>query len=180
VASVCADTVDKGVQAKLRKCVGVDFSNKNVTGKATSRDFETGQTTDAFSGATIFGSPAQAQDRFEQEAAIMSGSKVEDCFTKLFQGLFQGSADYKVGEVDVGELRITTPGNIEKAKGWQIAIPLELTSGASKGTSATEYTELVALLNKDALALVSTLAAVTPFDPMLRDQLVKTVAGRMP
>lgn len=173
------DPVDKGVQANLRKCVGVDFSTKNVTGEATSRDFATGQTTDASSGATIVGSPAQAQDRFEQAAAIMSGSKVKDCATKLFQGLFQGSADYKVGEVDVGELRITAPENVEKAKGWQIVIPLEVTSGASKGVSATAYIDLVTLLNNDALAQVSTLDVLTPFDPMLRDQLVKTVAARM-
>ena len=63
----------------------------------------------------------------------MSGSKVKDCATKLFQGLFRGSADYKVGEVGVGELRITVPENVEKARGWQMVIPLEVTSGASKG-----------------------------------------------
>ena len=155
------------------------FSNQNVTGKATSRDFATGQTTDASSGATIFGSPDQAQQRFEQAAASLSGSKAKDCVTKLFQGLFQGSADYKIGEADVGELRVTAPENVEKAGGWQIVIPFERTSGASKGISATQYIELVTLLNNDALALVSTLNALTPFDPMLRDQLVKTVAGRM-
>jgi hypothetical protein len=174
------DPVDKGVQANLRKCVGIDFSTQNVTGKATSRDFgKTGQTTDAYSGATIVGSPAQAQDRFEQEEAIMSGSKVTDCATKLFQGLFQGSADYKVGEVDVGELRITVPENVEKARGWQFAILLVVTSGASKGSPAIAYIDFVELLNNDALAQVSTLDSPTPFDPMLRDQLVRTVAARM-
>jgi hypothetical protein len=78
------DPVDKGGQANLRKCVGVDFFPQNVTGKATSPDFATGQTTDASSGATIVGSPAQAQDSFEQAAAVMSGPKVRDCVTKLF------------------------------------------------------------------------------------------------
>jgi hypothetical protein len=58
-------------------------------------------------------------------------------------------------------------------------IPLEATSGASKGISVPEYIDLVALLNNDALALVSTVSALTPFDPTLRDQLVKTVAERM-
>jgi hypothetical protein len=173
------DPVDKGGQANLRKCVGVDFFPQNVTGKATSPDFATGQTTDASSGATIVGSPAQAQDSFEQAAAVMSGPKVRDCVTKLFQGLFQGSADYRVGEVEVAELRITAPENVEKAMGWQFAVLLVVTSGASKGSPVIAYIDLVTLLNNDALALVSTLDSPTPFDPMLRDQLVKTVAARM-
>jgi hypothetical protein len=174
-----SDPVDKGVQANLQKCVGVDFSTKNVTGKAASPDFGTGQWTDASSGATIVGSPAEAQQWFEQAAAIWRGSKVKDCVTKLFQGVFQGSADYKVGEADVGELPITAPQNVEKAQGWRIMIPLEATSGANKGISVPAYIDLVTLLNNDDLALVSTLDVLTPFDPTLRDQLVKTVAARM-
>jgi hypothetical protein len=110
------DPEDKGGQAKLGKCLGVDFSNQNVTGKANSRDFATGQTTGAFSGATIVSSAAQAQDRFEQGVATISGSKAKDCVTKVFQRVFRGSADYKTGEADIGELRITAPENVEKAR----------------------------------------------------------------
>jgi len=76
-------------------------------------------------------------------------------------------------------LRITAPENVEKAMGWQFAVLLVVTSGASKGSPVIAYIDLVTLLNNDALALVSTLDSPTPFDPMLRDQLVKTVAARM-
>jgi hypothetical protein len=166
---------DKSGQAKFRKCLGVDYSNLNFTGDATSRDFKTGEATEASSEAQIAGSAAQAEDGFKQFATSLNSPKVKDCITKLIPK----SSDYKLGEVDVGELRIATPSNVEKAKGWQIVLPLEVTSGAGKGISATAYIDIVALLKNDAVTSIQTVDVLTPFDSMLRDQLVKTVAGRM-
>jgi hypothetical protein len=166
---------DVGGDAKFRKCLGVDFSSLNLTGDAKSRDFAMGDTTEASSEAQIAGSAAQAQKAFQQFASSMSRPKVKDCVKKLIPK----SSDYKIGDIDVGELRMTLPSDVEKAKGWEIVVPFDVTSGAGKGISATAYIDLVALLKDDALATKDTSDVLTPFDSTLRDQLVKTVAGRM-
>src|SRR5262249_12560647 len=166
---------DRGGQAKFRKCLGVDYSSINLTGDARSRDFAKGDTAQASSEAQIAGSAAQARQGFEQFATSMNGSKVKDCVKKLIPK----SSDYKVGNVDVGQLRATPPANVDEAKTWQIVIPLEVTSGTGKGITATAYIDFVALLKDDAITTVEGLDVFTPFDSALRDHLVKTVAGRM-
>jgi hypothetical protein len=72
---------------------------------------------------------------------------------------------------------VQTPIFDELALSWRP--PQRRASGASKGISATAYADLVALLKNDVVASVSTFDVLTPFDSTLRDQLVKTVAGRM-
>jgi hypothetical protein len=166
---------NRGGQARFRRCVGVDYSSINLTGTARSRDFAMGQATEASSEAQIAATASQAQQGFQQLVAGMNGSKVKDCVEKLIPK----SSDYKIGDVDVGELRMTAPANVEKAKAWQIVIPLEVTSGASKGVSATAYLDFIALLKNDAVTTVETSDVITPFDPTLREGLVKTVAARM-
>jgi hypothetical protein len=146
-----------------------------VTGDARSRDFAMGQSTEASSGVQITASASQAQQGFQELATGMSGPKVKDCVKKLLPR----SSDYKIGDVDVGELRMTKPANVEKGKAWQLVIPLEVTSGAGQGITATAYLDFVALLKGDAVATVETSDVLTPFDPALRDDLVTAVAGRM-
>jgi hypothetical protein len=166
---------DVGGERKFRKCLGVDFSNLTLTGDATSRDFAMGDSTEASSDAQITGSSAQAREGFRELATALSSNAVKDCVTKLIPH----SSVYKIGEVDAGELRVTSPPGVEKARAWQIVVPVEVTSGASKGLTATAYLDIVALLKGDAVTTVQTSDVLTAFDPTLRDELVRKVAGRM-
>ena len=169
---------DSAADEEFNKCIGTDFSGLTEIGDANSQDFATGDSTEASSEATIFKSDQQAEDGMSELAAGMSGSAVEDCFQDLIEEALRGEKGFKLGEVDIGELSLTTP-DVEEAKAWQIVIPVEITSGAAEGLSANVYIELVALREGDAAATMTTLDVLTEFDPELRNQLVQTVAGRM-
>jgi hypothetical protein len=102
----------------------------------------------------------------------------EDCVKELMEDALEGE-DVKVGEIDVGELSFTPPPRVDQAAAAQVAIPLEVTSGSTKGMSVTVYLDLIHLREGDELVYVSTQDALTPFDSDLRDDLLQAVASRM-
>lgn len=169
---------DEGGQEKFNKCMGVDLSGLTKIGDADSQDFATGQSTQASSSAVIYKSDQQAEDAISEAAAAMSGSAAEGCFQDVVEEALKGEKGLKLGEVDVGELSFTPP-DVDEAKAWQIAIPVEITSGAAEGLSPDVYIELIALREGDMVASVRTQDVLTEFDPELRNQLVQTVADRM-
>ena len=168
----------RAADEEFNRCIGADFSGLTEIGDANSQDFTTGESTDASSEATIFKSDQQAEDGMSELAAGMNGSAAEQCFQDVIEEGFEGEEGFKLGEVDIGELSLTTP-DVEETKAWKIVIPVEITSGAAEGLSPNVYIELVALREGDAAATVTTLDALTEFDPELRNELVQTVAGRM-
>ena len=169
---------DNSGQDKFNKCIGADYSGLTKIGDAESKDFATGESTEASSDATIFKSDQQAEDGMSELAAGMSGSATEDCFQALVEEGLKGEKGYKLGEIDVGELSFTPP-DVEEAEAWQIVVPVEATSGAGEGFSVDAYLELVALREGDTVATVTTNDVLTEFPAELRNQLVQTVAGRM-
>jgi hypothetical protein len=169
---------DQGGQEKFNKCLGVDLSGLTKIGDADSQDFEKGDSTQASSSATIYKSDQQAQDAISEAAAGMSGTAAEGCFQDVVEKAARGEKGFKLGDVDIGELKFTPP-DVDEAKAWQIVIPLEVTSGALKGLSPDVYIELTALREGDTVASVFTEDVLSEFDPALRNQLVQTVAGRI-
>lgn len=168
---------DVAGQKKFRKCLGSDYSKITLTGDARSKNFAIGESTSVTSEAQVTRSAAQAKDRFQQTAKRLEGPAITDCFREAI-GKIPGG-DYKIGEVDVGELRTSLPPNVDAAKAWEIVIPVEVTSGAGKGQSASVYLDAVFLRKGKVVANVQTSDVLSPVNSGLRTKLVQTVARRM-
>ena len=104
----------------------------------------------------------------------------EDCFQQLVEESLEGeeAERFEFGEVDVGQLSIAEPA-VEEFAAWQVAVPVEITSGAGDGLSPSIFLEWVIMREGDAVAFVQTNDVLTQFDPALRATLVEAVAGRM-
>jgi hypothetical protein len=86
--------------------------------------------------------------------------------------------DFEVGDAEFGELSFTPP-SVEEARAWQVAIPIEVTSGEFEGWSDDLYQEFVLLRQGDMLAILGTQDESDPFDPGMRDELLQVLADRM-
>ena len=105
-------------------------------------------------------------------ATGLNGSAAESCFQDLTEEALKGEKGFKLGDVDIGELRFTPP-NVDEAKAWQIVVPVEITSGAAKGFSPDVYLDFVVLREGDSVATVTTEDVFSEFDEELRNQLVQ-------
>jgi hypothetical protein len=168
-------TSDAAAQKKFRKCIGVDLSTVTLTGDASSKDFAKGDNTSASSQAQISETASQAIDGMKRVSRGLSSAETKDCVRK-FIGSTPG---YKVGEIDVGELKVTPPPNVDSAKAWEILVPLEGTSGTANGLSVSVYDDIVYLRKGNIVANVATSDVFSPLDETLRAHLVRTVASRM-
>ena len=175
-AFAVSSSQDKAGQRNLRNCLGVDYSDLTVIGDASSREFVMGENTNADSETQIFASKAQASDALRRFSDGMAGSKIKDCFKRLLEKSVP--SDYRVGEIDVGELSFTSPGGLDDAKAWQIVVPFEPISSAA-GSKSSGYIDLAYLRKGGAIAQVNTSDEVTAFDSELRNHLVRAVARRL-
>jgi hypothetical protein len=169
---------DSGGQEKFNKCVGADYSGLTKTGDADSQDFAKGDSPSASSDATIFRNDQQAEDEMSKLATGFNRIAAEGCFQDLTEEALKDEKGFKLGDVDIGELRFTPP-DVDEAKAWQIVVPVEITSGAAKGFSPDVYLDFVVMREGDAVATVTTEDVFSAFDEDLRNQLVQKVAGRM-
>jgi len=156
----------------------VDYSDLTTTGEAESQDFAMGESMDVSSEARVFETEAEATSSLSEFADGMASDAVEGCIEALVEDSAETDQDFTVGEVDVGELSFTPP-DVDEARAWQIAIPIEVTSGQAKGVSATVYLDIVDLREGDTIVSVQTSDVLTPFDASLRRELVEKVAIRM-
>jgi hypothetical protein len=169
-----AEDQDKA-SSEGRACAGTDFSGFTVTGTAESQEFAKAQA-EASSEASIFESADDAHAAIAEFGQGLGRSTTEDCFRDLLvkAALEEDSGEeYKVGEVDIGELSFSPPA-VEEARVWQIAIPIEV-----QGLAPTVYLDFSLLREGDAVATVTTVDVFDPFDPDLRDDLLKALAGRV-
>jgi hypothetical protein len=173
---------DESGQDKFNRCIGVDYSGLTRIGEAESQDFATGESTEASSTAVIFEDEQQAEDAMKEHSDGLGGTAAEDCFQDLVEEAMRkeggDQGDFKLGEIDIGELSFTPP-DVDEAKAWQIVMPVEITSGVGKGFEPNVYLELVVLREADTVAVLTTQDVLTEFDRDLRDKLVQTMAGRM-
>jgi hypothetical protein len=158
---------------KFRRCIGVNDSAFTFLGDATSDDFVSGEGTAAGSNARVLKDDSEARDAFEALSKGMASAR--DCIQTLLPPL---GKDFKVGNVEVGKLRINPPG-VDEARAWQIAIPVRIIAGTQKGDLETTYIDVVYLRKADVLVRMRTLNLLFPFDSELRAKLLQAVASRM-
>jgi hypothetical protein len=168
-------TDDTAAQKKFRKCLGIDMSKITVTGDASSKDFAKGDNATADSDAWITETVSQARDSLTQLARGLSSTGTKDCV----RDAIGSTPGYQVGEIDVGELKTTSPPEVDETRAWEVVIPVEVTSGTDNGLSVSVYVDLVYLRKGNILASVSTSDVLSPLDDALRAHLVRTVAQRM-
>jgi hypothetical protein len=166
---------DTAGEKKFRKCIGADDSDVTLIGDATSKDFAQGESAEASSEAQITKTADQAAAGMEKLKTGIGGPRTKDCLRDAI-GDTPGA---KVGEIEVGELKATPPTNVDEGQAWEIVVPVELTSGATKGLSASVYIDVVFLRKDNIVGTVSTVDVLSPLDETLRAHLVRTVARRM-
>jgi hypothetical protein len=168
---------DPGGSEKFRECMGMNVSDTTLIGDADSKEFAKEGGTIASSEARILKSAAQAQQGLDRiSKSLADSARAEECLRGVFK---KTPADYKVGEIDVGELSFHRPADVDEAKAWEMLVHLEATSGVMKGQSVPVYLDLTYLRKGDAVTNVQTLDTFSPFDSELRDNLVQAVARRM-
>jgi hypothetical protein len=166
---------DEASDAKTRKCFGIDYSKLTLIGDASSKDFAQGENATASSEAQITKTESDAKAGLQKLATGLEGDKPKDCLRKAIGS----TPGYKVGDIDIGELRTTKPSGVDEARAWEIVIPIEVTSGAGKGLSVSAYADAFYLRKGNVVAHVNTGDVLSPLDETLRDHLVSTVAHRM-
>lgn len=166
---------EQASQEKTRKCFGIDYSNLTLIGEASSKDFAKGDNATASSEVQITKTEEQAKAGLQKLATGLAGEKPKDCLSKAMGS----TPGYKVGEIEVGELKTTKPQGVDEARAWEIVIPIEVTSGPGKGLSVSAYADAVYLREGNVVAHVSTGDVLSPLDEALRNHLVRTVARRM-
>jgi hypothetical protein len=160
---------------KTRKCLGADYSKVTLLGDASSKDFAQGENATASSEAQITKTEAQAKEGLQRVATSLAGAGAKDCFRKAIGS----TPGYKVGDIEVGELKVTSPPNVDEARAWEVVIPVEVTPGTANGLAVSVYSDAVFLRKGNVVAQVSTSDVLSPLDDALRAHLVRTVARRM-
>lgn len=171
-------------EAKIRKCLGVDYSAYTIVAEAGSKDFTNPATvSQASSSSTVFESEGEAEDAIKSFSANNGGRSAEDCFRDVIQqALNQEDARFetesKVLKVDVHELRLARPPEITDASAWKLATVIHDSGGLGEMTT-TDYMDFVTLRKGDSLATLRTDDTSRPADSQLLDALVEALAGRM-
>jgi hypothetical protein len=166
---------DTAGEKKFRKCTGADYSDVTLIADASSKDFAQGESAEASSQAQITKTADEAAEGMRKQKRALGGPGTKDCLRDAI-GDTPGA---KVGDIDVGELKATPPANVDEGQAWEIVVPVELTSGATKGLSASVYIDVVFTRKDNIVGTVSTVDVLSPLDETLRAHLVRTVAGRM-
>jgi hypothetical protein len=166
---------DTAGQKKFCKCIGADYSDVTLIGEASSRDFAQGENAQASSKGQITKTAGQAEDGMRRLARGLAEPGTKDCV----RDAIGGTPGYKVGEIDVGKLKAMLPASVDEGQTWEIVVPVEITSGATKGLSASVYIDFVFLREGNIVGSISTVDVLSPLDDALRAHLVRTVARRM-
>jgi hypothetical protein len=153
-------------QGGTPKCFNLKFNDLTVTGKADSKDFVHGDVTTATSADSIYLNARQAHAAFKRAAS----DRLAKCFSDYMKS--QSTSDVKITRTSFGRLRFPRMG--DESGAYQIAIGLE-----TQGLTPTAYVDLVFIRQERALALLAFIDAFSPFEEQLKEQLARTVAGRM-
>lgn len=153
-------------QGGTPKCFNLKFNDLTVSGKADSKNFVHGEATLATSSAGIYLNEQQARAAFKRAAT----DKLAKCFSDYMQS--QSTSDVKITRTSFGRLRFPQIG--DESAAYQIAIGLE-----SQGLTPTAYVDLVFVRQTRALALLGFVDVFSPFDEQMKEELARTVAGRM-
>lgn len=174
-----ASEEDEADDEAFNDCVGADFSAFTIVGEAESDDFAMGEATEASSLAQVFETEEAAAAAVAEFAQAWSSDAANSCLSDFLVGEFEDD-EFEITGVELGELSFTPPPGLDDASAWQVAVTFEGKAGTqADGVSATGYVDRVLLRKGDATADIRTGDVLTPFDPVLRDELVAAVAERL-
>ena len=103
----------------------------------------------------------------------MSSTKSKDCF----RDAIGSTPGFKVGEIEVGELKFTPPPNVDDARG-KSSSQWKLRPVQPRGCHLV-YADIVYLRKGNIVGSLTTSDVLSPLDDALRAHLVQTVARRM-
>jgi hypothetical protein len=173
-----ADETDEDAEEDFRRCVGVDLSALTIIGEADSDSFAMGSSTEVGSSVAVFESEQMARDAFEARAAAFDSNMADRCLTELIGD--PEDEDLEFGELEVSAVSSRAPEGVDDAGAWQLVLPVQGVSGTeSEGVSANAYVDVVTLRVGDTVAELQAGDVLSPFDPLLFDELVAAVATRM-
>jgi hypothetical protein len=147
-------------------CFKLNFSDLTITGRADSKDFVQAEATTATSLAGIFLNEQQARTAFKR----LASETLAKCFSDYMRS--QSSSDVKITRTSFGRLQF--PHMADQTAAYQIVIGLE-----SQGLSPSAYVDLVFIRQTRAVAVLAFVDVFSPFDEQHKEQLARTVAGRM-
>lgn len=165
------DPNDEKEQQELRECMGVDYSDLTITGEADSKDFGESEA-EASSSSAVYESAAQAEAALDEYATGFE-SKAEDCLRTSLEAELSKD-DPKLDEVEVGELNVTNPPDVEEMRAWQVVVTF-----STKDFSPSAYIDLIQLREGEQLVQLTTYDVLSAFDSELRNTLLETLANRM-
>jgi hypothetical protein len=172
-----ASAQDAAIERNFKKCLGIAFSNATLLANAKSKDFKRG-TASASSEARIAKTAAQAKAGLQRYARVMASPAIKPCF----QAALSKVTGYKFGDVDLRDskfFRRPPASDVDEARIWETMIPVETTTGPSKGALVLVFVDATLLRKGNILVKIETADADSGFAPALRDRLVRTVARRM-
>jgi hypothetical protein len=173
-----ADETDEDAEEDFRRCVGVDLSALTIIGEVDSDSFAMGSSTEVGSSVAVFESEQMARDAFEARAAAFERERADRCLAELIGD--PEDEDLEFGELELGAVSFRPPEGVDDAGAWQLVLPVRGVSGTeSEGVSAAAYVDIVTLRVGDTVAELQAGDVLSPFDPVLFDELVAAVAGRM-
>jgi hypothetical protein len=162
---------DKSPSKSTLKCPAVEAARRAVSARQPSPDFVTGDSTQVSSTVYIFSDISSAKRAFDQ----LSGASTRRCIAHASAKYFAGKGKtkgVKVGQITSGQLSMPAVGD-ESVLG-RVTIPI-----TANGLSIDIYLDLVFAREGRGGAVLLFLDTVTPFDEALRNQLSRTLAGRL-
>jgi hypothetical protein len=158
---------DRGVGV-VSACIGGDFSAFTLTGALGGKVFQRDDEGRVLSAAQVYDTEQAAADGFALLAAELGKGSVERCVDELTS---QTPDAPEVG-VAIRELPVQPRPAVDEAKAWlaTVSYPEE---------PYVAYEQTVILRNGDTIAFLMTWGVLRPFNPVLEDRLIATVAGRI-
>ena len=151
-------------------CLGGDLSALTIVGAAQGKDFQHSGTGRVTSAAQVFATEQMAAEELEILATEVEREEVERCVADL---LGRHPDAPEIG-ADIREISIPPPSGVDETRAWQVAITYH-----EEGAPFTAYDQMFVLREEDTTAFVMTWSFLTPFNPVLRDEMIAMVASRI-
>jgi hypothetical protein len=153
-------------------CSGIDKLTEryDVLAKADSKDFATGDTTEASSSAGFFHDEAMAREALNYLEAAIQSKSLRDCLSDALRKDAEEGVTF--GDIQVGQVSFPKLG--DRSSAWEIVIPAK-----SQGFSFTAYIDGIYVIRSSALSVVLFSDVLEPFDVQERERLARLVDERM-
>jgi hypothetical protein len=154
----------------IGECVEGDLSALTLIGAARGEYFQGSAVGRVTSAGQVFATEQMAVEELEILADQVEREHVERCITDLL-GRHPDAPEIRA---DLRGIRVPPPSGVDEARAWQVAISYD-----DEEAPFTAYDQMVVLRDGSTTAFVLTWSFLTPFNPVLRNELLETVARRM-